>query len=412
MPLRALLVAALFATATTASAQWPGWRGPDCNVVAPAGDYPVEFSPEKNCLWQVDLGGAGASTPIVSDGNIYVTLTADDQDVVVSYDLDGKEQWRKQLGPAREAKNRAATGSNSSPVTDGQHVVCYFKSGLVVCLTSDGKELWRVNLQEKYGPDTLWWDLGTSPVLTSAGVCIAVIQADDSYLVTFDLESGDEVWKVARNYKCPEEADQAYTTPSVVTIDGQETIVTFGADHLTGHDAMSGKLLWERDGFNPQDKGYWRVIASQTVADGVAVVPYGRAEFLSCEPLGSEASAGERKWLYRGDSVDVPTPTVAKGHVYLLSDKGDVTCLELESGNVAWQGRLPRSKSKYYSSPLFAGGNLYCLRNDGMLFVVSASDGFELLAENDLGDESVATPVPLDGTLLVRTRGKLFRFGE
>ncbi len=88
-----------------------------------------------------------------------------------------------------------------------------------------------------------------------------------------------------------------------------------------------------------------------------------------------------------------------------------MACLDFESGDVLWEDRLPRGRDKYYSSPLLAGGNLYCLRQDGMLFVVSAGDEFQLVAENDLGDESVATPIPVDGTLLVRTRNRLFRFG-
>lgn len=413
--LSVVFIACLFSLTTLAQANWPEWRGPNANAVAPPGNYPVEFSPTKNLVWEVDLGGEGASTPVVWGDAIYVTLSADGNDIAASYDLDGNERWRKVLGKSRAGKHRNATGSNSSPVTDGEHVVVYFKSGLVACLATSGEEQWRVNLQEEYGPDTLWWDLGTSPVLTSAGMCIAVMQEGDSYLVTLDLENGNEVWKTRRQYQRPEESDQAYTTPSVVDINGRETIVTFGADHLTGHDATSGDLLWARGGFNPDDKGMWRVIASPTVADDVAVVPFGRANFFTAVPLQHvNRSTGfpARLWEKQGIGADVPSPIVADGKVYLLGDRGEVSCLDLKTGDVLWQGKLPRSKDNYYSSPLLAGGNLYCLRQDGMLYVASTDGDFEILAENDLGDESVATPVPVDDTLLVRTRNKLFRFGK
>lgn len=399
---------------TTAQANWPQWRGAESNAVAPAGDYPVEFSPSQNLLWEVDLDGEGSSTPAVWGDTIYLTLTAGEQDVTLAFDADGTEKWRRELGKARAGKHANATGSNPSPVTDGEHVVVYFKSGLVACLDTAGNELWRVNLQDKYGEDTLWWDLGTSPVLTPAGVCIAVMQEGDSYLVTLDLESGDEVWKVKRQYERPRESDQSYTTPTLATIDGTETIVTWGADHLTGHDAKSGELLWECGGFNPDEKGMWRVIASATVADGTAVVPYGRADYVAAVRLGGSGDiTGEnRLWEKGGIGSDVPSPVIANGKAYLLGDKGEVSCLEVATGEVVWQERLPRSKSKYYASPLLADGNLYCLRDDGMLFVAKVAGGFELLAENDLGDRSVASPVPMDGTLLVRTRTKLYRFGS
>lgn len=409
-----LSLALMISVAASASADWPQWRGPQGNMVAPAGEYPTEFSSERNCLWQVEIGGEGASTPIVSADAIYLTTTIDDQDVVVSYDLNGTERWRKELGAARIGKHRNATGSNPSAVTDGEKVAVYFKSGLVACLTTSGEELWRVNLQEKYGKDTLWWDLGTSPVLSQAGVLIAVMQAGDSYLVTLDLETGEVVWKTQRKYDRPDESDQAYTTPSVVHIGGQEIIVTWGADHLTGHDSETGTLLWERDGFNPKNETMWRVIASVTVVDGVAVVPYGRGNFVVAEHLPKSDNTTDRQPLWHRSELgsDVPCPVISDGKVYLLGDKGQLSCLNFQTGETIWQGTLPRGKEKYYSSPLLADGKLYCLRADGMLFVASAGDEFQLLAENDLEEMAVASPVPVDNSLLVRTRTKLFRFGE
>lgn len=415
LPLAMLLI---LCPALASWGNWPQWRGPDGNRVAPAGDYPVEFGPDQNCRWQVTLEGEGSSTPVAWGEQIYLTEATDGQDVVVSYDLGGNERWRKELGPSRELKNRNATGSNPSIATDGEHVVAYFKSGLLACLDTAGNELWRVNLQDKYGPDTLWWDLGTSPVLTSAGVCIAVMQAGDSYLVTFGLESGDEIWKTARQYERPRESDQAYTTPSIVELAGRQTIVTWGADHLTGHDAKSGELLWQQDGFNPQDKGMWRVIASATVADGVALVPYGRGEHMAALALVGNATPSESKsqpqtmWRKQGFGADVPTPIIAGAKAYCLGDRGEITCLDLQTGEIVWQERLPRAKEDYFASPLLADGKLYCLRQDGTMMVASVADGFELLAENDLGDESVASPVPVADGLLVRTRHQLFSFGK
>lgn len=402
----------LLLVAPLAHANWPEWRGPDSNLLAPAGDYPIEFAPEKNCLWQVDLGGEGGSTPVVWNDMVFLTLTEESQDVVVSYDLDGKERWRVKLGPATDSKHRSAVGSIPSPVTNGKELVVYFQSGLVACLDLDGKELWRINMHERYGPSTLWWDLGTSPTLTSAGVCIAVIQADDSYLVTLDLKDGKEVWRTPREYECPEESDQAYNTPSVIELGGRETIVTFGADHLTGHDAKTGELLWEHDGFNPQAQRAWRVICSPAVTKDVAIVPYGRGTFAAAVDLEGESAKPTRRWNVATTGGDVPSPVIANGKVYLLSDKGELTCLDLESGNVLAEGKLPRHRDRYFSSPLLAGGNLYYLRRDGTLFVVDPNDEFKVLAKNELGDSSVSTPVPVDGTLLVRTQTKLFRFGK
>ena len=397
---------------------WPAWRGPAGNAVAPAGDYPVEFGPEENCTWSIDLGGEGSGTPIVWGEAVFVCATVDGQDTITCYNLaDGSQRWQQKLGDSSQPKHRAATGSNPSPVTDGKHVVGYFKSGLVVCCDMDGNHLWQKNLQREYGEDTLWWDLGTSPILTSAGVMIAVMQEGDSYLVTLDLDSGNVVWKQRRQYDTARESDQSYTTPAVQMIDGVETIVTWGADHLTGHDAKTGKQLWECGGFNVRREGMWRTIASATVAEGVAYVPFGRGSHLAAIQLGGEGDiTGQSKlWQENGSGVaaDVPSPIVSDGKVYVLGDKGELSCRDAQTGEVVWSGRLPRGRAPYYSSPLLAGDKLYCVREDGTIFVCQlGGDNFKVIAENDVDHQIVATPVPVADSLLVRTRTHLFRFSK
>jgi len=405
---------AAMVSAASAAENWPQWRGPLAHGVANDGDYPVEFSSDTNVAWKVALPGVGCSTPIVWDDGIIVTCGIDGQDGVVCYGQDGSERWRRQLGPERPGKHRNGSGSNPSPVTDGKYVVAYFKSGTVAGLTIDGRELWRINLQEKYGEDTLWWDIASSPALAGDRVLVAVMQAGNSYLVALDLATGGVLWKVPREYACPQESDQAYASPQVVKIDGQEVLVTLGSDHLTGHDVATGKLLWECGGFNPDNKGMWRVIASAAIEGDIAFVPYGRGECLAGVRLGGsgDVTATNRLWERegRGLGAEVPTPVVRAGLVYLLGDSGRVACFDIESGNELWSGDLPRSRNRYFSSPLLAGDKLYCPREDGIIFVGRVSDAaFELLAENDMGEPTIAAPVPIRGGLLIRGREHLFR---
>jgi outer membrane protein assembly factor BamB len=399
-----------------AADNWPQWRGPLATGVAADGNYPVKFSSDEGVAWKVAIPGRGFSTPIVWGDAIFLTGGVNGQDTVMSYDLSGKPRWQKSLGPERPGKHGNGSGSNPSPVTDGQsRVISYFKSGTVVCHDFDGNEVWRKNLQDEYGKDTLWWDLGVSPIIAAGQVVIAVMQSGDSYLVALDLATGEESWFQQRQYDTQEESDHAYTTPQVVKIDEREVIVTFGADHLTGHDAASGKLLWESGGFNPEDEANWRVIASQAVGDGVVVVPYGRGKFLAAVKLGGSGDVTEshRLWDLSGDAgTDVPTPVIDGGRLLVLGDRGRVTCRDLQSGDEIWAGDLPKNRNKFYASPLLAGGRLYCAREDGMVFVVDAQDRFELLAENDMGEKIIATPVGVRGGLLIRGEKHLFWIGS
>ncbi|MGI9428555.1 MAG: PQQ-binding-like beta-propeller repeat protein, partial [Bythopirellula sp.] len=306
---------------------WPQWRGPDGNGVADPGAYPVKFTDEESVAWKVALPGRGSSTPAVWDDQIFVTCPIDGQDGVVCYDFAGNERWQTQLGSERAGKHRNGTGSNPSPVTDGEHLVVYYKSGTIACLDLAGETRWQINLQALYGEDTLWWDLGTSPILAAGNAVVAVMQDGASFLVALDLTNGEIAWKRERVYPCEKESDQSYTTPHVATIDGRDVIVTWGADHLTGHEAASGELLWECGGFNPENKGMWRVIASAAVDNQVAVVPYGRGNFVAGIGLADASgntTSSHRLWEKSKIGANVPTPVILGEQVILLGDKGDV----------------------------------------------------------------------------------------
>lgn len=411
-PLRSTLIAAILSTSLTAHAtNWPQWRGPDGTSIAAAGDYPVEFSNEKNVLWSVELPGKGSSTPAVWGDRIFVTSGNDGQDGVQAYDWNGKLLWEKTLGEERPGKHQNGSGSNPSPVTDGEALYVYYKSGTLASLTLDGDLNWQINLQEKYGEDTLWWDLGTSPVLAGGNVVVAVMQEGDSYVAAFSPKDGSEVWKVDRTYEVQKETGQSYTTPYLTEIDGVEILVIWGADHLTGHDPATGETIWTCGGFNPEDQAMWRVIASPAFTGDIAVVPYGRTGYTAGVRMGGsgDITGTARLWERNDLGADCPSPIGRDGLVYLLDDRGNIHCLEAETGKDLWTGEIPRAAAKYYSSPILAGNLLYCAREDGVLAVVEVGpDGMKVLAQNDMGERLAAAPVPVDGKLLVRGVERLF----
>ena len=150
------------------------------------------------------LPGLGASTPVVSGDRIVLTLAIDGHDAVICFDRSGKETWRRILGAEKPGKHKKATGANPSPVTDGSLVWVYFKSGELAALDlADGVVVWKENLQERFGEDTLWWDLGTSPVLTEDAVVVAVMHSGPSYLAAFGRRDGRLLWKHDRDLGAP-----------------------------------------------------------------------------------------------------------------------------------------------------------------------------------------------------------------
>lgn len=411
------IAAALFCVLITSSAfaeNWPNWRGPSNNGVASGKNYPIKWSSTENVAWKVVLPGKGTSTPAVWGDRIFVSCSVDQKNLLVCLDRNGKEQWRAELGHERTGKNAKASGSNPSPVTDGQYVYAYFKSGDFACLDFAGKIIWQKNLQKLYGEDTLWWDLGTSPVLTKDFVVVACMHSGPSYVAAFKKASGEVAWKQARNLDAPEEAAQSYSTPVVLTEGGRETLIVLGADHVTAHDAATGRELWRFGGLNPTGHKYFRSIASPAVSDGIVVAPYARAATITGIRLGGsgDVTSSHIAWKKEGLGTDVPTPVAINGKAYVCTDKGEVACLDLQTGKTLWSGTVEKHRTPYSSSPVIADGKIYVTREDGKTFVLEQGNEFKVLSENELGEQTVASPAFVDGRILIRTFNTLYCIGS
>jgi hypothetical protein len=74
-----------------------------------------------------------------------------------------------------------------------------------------------------------------------------------------------------------------------------------------------------------------------------------------------------------------------------------------------WSDAFPKNRAAFYSSPLIAGGNLYAAREDGVIFVAKVTDDkFELLAENDMDEPVIGSPVPALNRIFIRGEKHLF----
>ncbi len=394
-------------------ADWPSWRGPVDTGSVEGGSYPVEWDADR-VLWKVRLPGKGCSTPIVWNRQIFVTAPVDDHDALLAFDWSGRQLWQTVFGPESSGKHRNGSGCNPSPVTDGEGIFVCFKSGTLAAVNLDGTVRWETNFVDQYGPHELFWDFGTSPVLTALDVVLARVHHGKSWLAAFDKQTGSLHWKVDRNYQTPVEGDNSYTSPLVVNHRGREAVLVWGAEHVTLHAAVDGSLIWSCGKFNPEAEAMWPVIASPVVAGDVVVVAHGRADRdqprLHGVRLGGEGDVTETHRVWDRDDIGtfVPTPAAYQGHLYVLRDRGPLECLDPATGATVWRQDLPRSRAAFYASPLVAGGRLYAVREDGVIFVLSLEGEVKLQAENSMGETILASPVPVENRLLLRGEQHLF----
>lgn len=397
---------------------WPRWRGPHDDGSIESGSYPAEFN-KRTTLWRTELPGKGCSTPIVLDKTIYLTAPVGGKDALLCLDWSGKQQWATSFSTENPGKHRNGSGCNASPATDGDAIFTYFKSGTLAAVELDGSVRWETNIVARYGKDDLFWDQGTSPVLTDHHVVLARMHGGESWLAAFDKKSGELAWKQARNYDVPVECDHGYTTPLVIDYQGKQSLLVWGAEHVTIHDAANGEVVWTCGNFNPDGNKLWPAIATPVIVDDIALICFGRNDkgspLLYGIRLSGKGDVTETNHLWKRDdfSAFVPTPIAYQGRFYLVGDKGRVNCVDPATGETVWSDTFPKNRKAYYASPLIAGGKLYAPREDGVVFVASVTgDEFKLLAENEMGESVIGSPVPVDNRILIRGVQHLFCFAN
>ena len=96
------------------------------------------------------------------------------------------------------------------------------------------------------------------------------------------------------------------------------------------------------------------------------------------------------------------------GHVYVVnSGPGTAQCIDCRSGKIIWTRRVEGGES--WGSVVMVAGRFYVTSRAGVTTVFRADpEKFEILAANDLGEASHATPAVSDGELFLRTDKHLY----
>lgn len=416
---RALAVAVLSAAlpaAATWGADWPQWRGPARTGESPARDLPVRWTATENVLWKLPLPGGSGSTPIVSGDRVFLNV-ADGPEIALwcVERATGRVSWKQPLGPSEGHAHRKHNMSTPSPVVGDGRVFAMTGNGVVKGFTVDGKDLWARDLQKDYGKFGLQWGYGSSPLLEGGLLYVQVLHGshtqEPSYLLGLEPATGRNRFRVERRTPATRESPDAYSTPAVARRAGKTEIVVTGGDVVTGHDPATGRELWRASGLNPDGEGNYRVVASPVAVGDIVVAPTRVRPMLTLRAFGrGDVSRSHLLWSFdRGP--DVPTPATDGKHLYVVTDKGVLWCLDLETGK-PFYGPERLAVGTYSASPLLADGKLYLTSEDGLTTVVKAGPAFERLAENPLDGFTVSSPVAASGQIFLRTREALHCIGR
>jgi len=419
MRLHRLLIPALIlgtAAVTLSENNWPHWRGPNRNGVATAEtNLPLHWSTKENIQWKVALPGRSGSTPIVWGDHIFLNVTQGDRIDFWAVDRKtGAVRWKQPLGGGNHSQ-RKANMSTPSPVTDGQSVWVLTSTGLLRRFDFDGKLLWTRDISKDHGQWGLLWGYGSSPVLHEDSIYVQVLHGyytdGDSYLLRIDKLTGKTLWRTVRPTIANGESPDSYTTPVIVQTGAGPELVVSGGDCVTGHELATGRELWRFNGMNPSGRTDYRVVASPVAHNDIVFVP-SRERPLVALRAGGRGNVTATRRLWSTDlGPDVPTPVTDGKYLYVLRDNGTFYAYDAVTGTVVYSGRRA-APGTYSASPILADGKLFLTSEDGMTTIVKAGPEFEILAQNDLNDYTLSTPVIVKGQIFLRTDSALWAIGR
>lgn len=429
----------LIAISTFSHAEnWPAWRGPTNNGVTSEKELATEWGetaegPTKNIVWRCELPEYGRSTPVVWGDAIFLTTQQENQLLLLKINKqNGQIVWTREVGrgkpqqsPPKGKKGEARrhqlfhTEQNmASPscATDGQLVVVHFGNGDLAVYDFSGRQLWKLNMQEKYGPFTVWWGHANSPVLCGEYVVAIAIQdscgdlpgePSKSYIVAFDRWTGKEKWRTFRMTEAKKEFGDSYTTPLVRKLKDRTELVVLGGECLDAYDLATGRRTW----FLPNFDGNRNVTGPILVGDIVIATHGKRGPMVALKLKGSGKQSEEQiLWTKKKGTPDSSWPVVVDGLLFYVEDNGIAHCLNLTSGKELWKKRLPGSP--FRASVMTDGKNVYFTSTKGITTVVRAAGKFEKIAENRLDDRLYASPVVSDGRILLRGQKRLYSIGK
>jgi len=404
------LITAVVLPQIAAAADWTAWRGPLGTGISSEQGILTTWGPEKNVRWRIPLTEPGNSTPIVAKGRVFLTQAEGKRRNVLCFDrTDGKLLWKSGVELATDERTHDTNPyASSSPVTDGERVIAWFGSGGLVGYDVDGKELWRTDLgvhDHKFG-------YGSSPVIHDDLCFLNFGPGVREFLVAVDKRTGKEVWRHTSPVPGVDDVFGTWSTPLIVENAGRVELISALRGELTGLDPKTGRVFWSVTNWGTQAK------SSPVAGEGIVVLT-GDYEPKTSEVAVRLGGAGDVSdthvlWRIQPPRRRVGTGVIHDGHFYGTRSGGFVDCVELKTGKVVWDERLPAKSTTtaIWSSPVLVDGKLYIVNQGGDVFVVRATPTFELLATNPMGEKTNSSIAVSDGEIFLRTHQALWCLGE
>jgi len=398
--------------AAGAEGNWPDWRGPTADGRSDATGLPLNWSETKNIVWKTAIHDLGYSSPVVWGDQVWLTTATKNGKILyaVCVDLNSGRVVHdiEVFKPEKPQRiHRLNSYATPSPVIEEGFVYVHYGTHGTACInTETGRVVWRrddLNCEHMQGPVS-------SPILYEDLLIFPLEGTDVQFVVALDKKTSRQVWRYDRPRELYDGVEpvylvKSYHTPVIVEADGKAQLINNGAMLVTGHDPRTGSELWRvryRD-----DNPVSRIISGHGLLFINSGGNPGASHLLAVRQGGlGDVTDTHVVWTMTKDVTHESSPVLVGDLLYLMSDKGLLTCKQATTGKTLWAERL---EGDHGASLLYADGRIYMSNKEGKTTVIEPGEKFRKLAVNELDGFLGASPAVAGNSLILRSKTHLYR---
>jgi outer membrane protein assembly factor BamB len=383
-----------------AAADWPQFNGPDRTGVSKETGLLKEWpSGGPAVVWSANGIGGGYGSMAVAATRVFVQGMRNGNSIVTALNrADGRHLWSKTIG--RAGDNDQGDGPRSTPTVDGDRMYILSENGDLMCLKTDGTEVWQRNILRDFSGRQIRWLISESPLVDGAHV-IVTPGGPGAGMVKLDKLTGKTVWT------SKELSDPAgYSSPIVADIGGVRTYMTFTAGAGVGVRASDGKLMFRYENAANNTANITTPIFHDNKVFFTSAYDTG-AGLVALTAQNGSVTANE-VYFTRNMKNHHGGVVLVDGYIYGFNDS-ILTCIEFATGKQMW-----RDRSVGKGAVMYADGHLYLQSENNVVGLAEASpSGYREKGRFQIADKGLpswAHPVVSDGRLYVRNQDSLVAY--
>jgi outer membrane protein assembly factor BamB len=395
---------------------WLRFRGPNGQGHVADTGYPLTWSKTEHIKWRVELPGPGNSSPIVVGNKVFLTQATEQgqKRSLLCFDrTNGQRLWEHTIPFGKvEETHKTNPYCSATPTSDGERVVVWHGSAGTHCYDLNGTLLWSRDLGEFHHI----WGEASSPVIHGEYVYQICGPGERTFVICLNRQTGETVWQSPMEPGGSVSSNGRYVgtwaSPVFITLNGKEQLLCALHTRVVAYDPLTGQELWSTSGISSSrgDLVYTSPLVTET--DAVLFGGYGGPALGFRLGGTGDVTEPNRNWINpkEWNPQRIGSGVIVNGNVYMANadETASVECLDVKTGEQHWVTRRT-NHGAHWGSMVQCEGRLYVTGQRGVTHVFAPNaEEHEVLADNDLGEESNSTPAFSNGDIFLRTFQALY----